>query len=203
VLELGVGTGRLAIPLAERGIGIHGIEISEQMVERLREKRGGEAVSVVVGDMADVDAPGPFALVYVAASTISSLLTQDDQVRCFENVAARLRPDGLFVVEAFVPDAVRFERDQYVSTSALDPDWVLLVAARRDAGTQIVDLQNVVVTEDGVRLYPVRYRYVSPAELDLMARLAGMRLRSRWASWTKGPFDSASTRHVSVYERRP
>ncbi len=201
ILELGVGTGRIACPLAERGIPVHGIEVSEAMVAELRARPGGDRVAVTLGDFAAVPVPVPFSLVYVVFSTLFGLLTQDDQVRCFENVAQRLAAGGAFLVEAFVPDLTRFVRGQNLSTVRVELDGVMLDATRVDTAAQRVDTLHVVIAEEGIRLYPVRIRYAWPSELDLMARLAGLRLRERHGGWHGEPFTAASTRHVSVYER--
>lgn len=201
VLELGVGTGRIAIPLAERGLSVHGIDASEAMVAKLREKSGGEAVEVVIGDFADVPAPGgPYALVVVAFNTLFALESQEAQVRCFAGVARNLQEDGTFVVESFVPDVARFDRGQRVSVERLEADRIQLEVSNHDPVGQRV-LANHVVVEDGrIDQYPVQLRYAWPAELDLMARLAGLRLRSRHGGWREEPFTSESVRHISVYE---
>jgi SAM-dependent methyltransferase len=200
-LELAIGTGRVALPLAEDGVEIHGIDASERMLDGLRSKPAGSAIPVTVGDFADVDVPGDFALVYVVFNTFFALLTQDDQVRCFRNVAAHLRPGGAFVLEAFVPDTSRFDRSQRTEAIAVGVDEVRLTASMHDPQAQRVNSSHVVLTDDGTRLYPVRIRYAYPAELDLMARLAGLRLRERYADWRRAPFGPTSQNHVSVYER--
>ena len=201
VLELGVGTGRVACPLAERGIPVHGIDASEAMLGELRARPGGERVAVTVGDFADVAVPGPFSLVYAIFTTFFALLTQDDQVRCFRNAAGRLAPGGAFLIEAFVPDLTRFVRGQNLSATRVELDGVMLDATKVDPVTQRIDSQHVVIAEDGIRLFPVRIRYAWPSELDLMARLAGLRLRERHGGWHGEPFTAASQRHVSIYER--
>jgi SAM-dependent methyltransferase len=203
VLELGVGTGRVAIPLAERGLEVHGIDTSEAMVERLRAKPGGDRIAVTVKDFAGVDVEGSFSVVFVVFNTIFALLTQDEQVRCFRGVADHLTPDGVFVIEAFVPDLARFGRyQQRVDAGDLSIDEVRLEVARHDPMNQRIDGQHVVISEEGIRFYPVRLRYAWPSELDLMARLAGLRLRERWGSWRRDPFADSSERHISVYGRR-
>jgi trans-aconitate methyltransferase len=202
VLELAIGTGRLAIPLAQRGIDVRGIDASEEMVARLRGKPGGADIPVAMGDFADVAVDGSFSLIFIAFNTIFGLLTQNDQVRCFENVAAHLADGGRFVVEAFVPDLARFDRGQRYHVTSIDIDRVNVDAARHDAVNQRVDSQHLVVTESGTRLYPVRLRYAFPAELDLMARIAGLELQERWGGWSGEPFTDASRGHVSVYRRR-
>jgi SAM-dependent methyltransferase len=201
VLELAIGTGRVAVPLAQRGIDVRGIDASEAMVARLRAKPGGADIPVTMGDFADVGADGPFSLVYVTFNTIFALLTQDDQVRCFRNVAARLADGGRFVIEAFVPDLARFDRGQRIGVSAVRLDRVDLDVSRHDAVNQRVDSQHIFVTDQGMQLAPVSLRYAWPSELDLMARLAGLQLVDRWGGWHGEPFTNASTGHVSVYGR--
>ena len=198
-LELGIGTGQVALPLVARGVEVHGLDASEAMVARLREKPGGAGISVTMGDFADVAVDGRYALVFIAFNTFFNLLTQDDQVRCFANVASHLANDGVFVIEAFVPDLTRYDGGQRVTVLGVGTDSVRLDAARLDAAEQRVEATHVVLTDGDVRLYPVHLRYAWPAELDLMARLAGLRLHHRWGDWDRRPFDAASTKHVSVY----
>jgi SAM-dependent methyltransferase len=200
-LELGIGTGRVALPLAARGVQVHGIDASAAMVERLRAKPGGEAVPVRLGDFAGVPVEGSYRLVYVVFNTFFSLLTQDDQARCFAEVAGHLAPGGVFVVEVFVPDPAFHSGGQSVRTRHLGLDLVRLDLTLHDPVTQRVDFQNVLLAEGGVRLLPGSIRYAWPAELDLMARLAGLRLRDRWGGWRRQPFTaSTSDLYVSVYE---
>jgi SAM-dependent methyltransferase len=199
-LELGIGTGRVALPLAARGPAVSGIDASEAMVARLRAKPGGDAIPVTIGSFAQTWPTGPFRLIYVVFNTFFGLLTQDEQVQCFAHAAHHLTADGAFVIEAFVPDLTRFSHDQATHTSHIDSRHVRLDASRHDPLTQRVTSQHVVIGEEGVKLYPVQIRYAWPSELDLMARLAGLRLRERWSSWQREAFASASTRHVSVYE---
>jgi SAM-dependent methyltransferase len=200
-LELGIGTGRVALPLRERGIEVHGIDASERMVERLRAKPGGGAVPVTIGDFAEVGVGGTFSLVYVVFNTLFALSDQGAQVRCFERVASRLRPGGSFVVEAFVPDLTLYERGQRIATHSLGDDQVHLLATLLDPVEQRVRSQHVVIEEGGTRLYPVMIRYAWPSELDLMARLAGMELVERWGGWRRDRFSAESRSHVSVYRR--
>jgi SAM-dependent methyltransferase len=200
VLELAIGTGRVALPLAATGVEVHGIDASERMVERLRAKPGGRDVPVTMGDFTEVGVDGRYRLVYLVFNTLFALPTQDAQLACFANVAARLEPDGVFVVEAFVPDAGRYDRGQAVSVGRLDHDAVRLDLAIHDPVAQRVDAQIVLVRPEGIRLQPVSLRYAWPAELDLMARLAGLRLRDRWAGWRREPFTASAEKHVSVYE---
>jgi SAM-dependent methyltransferase len=201
VLELGIGTGRIALPLAVRGLEVHGIDASEDMVAELRAKPGGDAIPVSLSDFADVDVPGPFALVFVVFNTFFSLLTQDDQIRCFRNVAARLGPGGRFVIEAFVPDLARFDREQRVNATRVEIDSLLLETSVHRRNEQRVDALQVQLSEAGIKLSPVRLRYVFPSELDLLARLAGLRLEARWGGWDRRPFAADSEQHVSVYAR--
>ncbi len=201
VLELAIGTGRLALPLAERGIEVHGIDASAQMVAKLREKTGGDRIPVTMGDFADVGVDGAYRLIYVAFNTLFALLTQEDQLRCFANAAAHLSDDGVFLIEVFVPDLARFDRDQRFQTNSVSTTRVNLDASRHDPLGQRVDSVHVVLTEDGTRLYPVNLRYAFPSELDLMARLAGLELKERWGGWAREPFTASSRRHVSVYGR--
>ena len=198
-LELGVGTGRVAIPLAERGVEVVGLDASERMLELLRAKT--DRVTGLDGEMEDVAVDGEFDLVYVVFNTFFALLTQEAQVRCFANVAARLKPDGAFVLQAFVPDLSRFDRGQRVQTLDVGDDGLSIDASRLDPVAQTVTTQKLIVDRGGVRTLPVRLRYAWPSELDLMARLAGLELRERWESFERRPFTAASQSHVSVYGR--
>ncbi len=200
-LELAIGTGRVALPLAARGICVDGIDLSPAMVARLRAKPSGDQISVTIGDFADVPVPGIYRLVFVVFNSLCNLGTQDAQVRCVENVAAHLTDDGSFVVEAFVPDADWLRDGQYVHAEAIRVDEVRLDVCRVDAVAQRLDESHVVLSPKGVRLFPVVTRYVWPSELDLMARIAGLHLRERWAGWNREPFTSTSTTYVSVYGR--
>jgi SAM-dependent methyltransferase len=202
-LELAIGTGRIALPLQARGVRVRGIDASGAMVAKLRAKPGGEGIDVALGDFADVAVDGTYGLVFVAFNTFFALLTQEDQVRCFANVAPRLAPDGVFVIEAFFPDVSRFDRGQRLAAVAVETDGMHLEASKHDPVTQRVDSLHVVVADGDLRTFPVRLRYAWPAELDLMARLAGLRLRERWGGWAREPFTASSPGHVSVYERAP
>jgi hypothetical protein len=200
-LELAVGTGRVALPLAERGVRVDGIEISPEMVAKLRAKPSGERLAVTLGDIADVRVEGEYSLVFLVFNTLFNLTTQEDQVRCFCNVATHLADDGVFVVEAFVPEHRRLAEDQHVATESTGLDEVVLETWRHDPVTQVLDKVHVNLGARGVRLYPVVLRYAWPAELDLMARLAGLRLKERWAGWEGQLFGPCSTSHISVYGR--
>ncbi len=198
-LELAIGTGRLALPLVERGIELHGIDASEAMVAKLREKQGGDRIPVTLGDFAEVAVDGRYRLIFVAFNTFFALLTQEDQVRCFANAAEHLQDDGVFVLETFFPDLARFDRGQRTQTNLVEVGRVMLDVSTHDRVAQRVDSQHVVVTEEGAKLYPVSIRYAFPSELDLMAQLAGLELRNRWGGWRREPFTETSPRHVSVY----
>jgi SAM-dependent methyltransferase len=203
VLELGIGTGRIAVPLAARGVRVHGIDASRAMLEKLRAKPGGAEIPVEIGNFADVKIGGRFSLVFVAFNTFFGLLTQEDQVRCFMRVAKRLIPDGAFVIEAFVPDLSRFDRGQRTSTTTISDQRTILEVSQLDQAAQRVRAEHIVFDADGTHRYPLEIRFAYPAELDLMARLAGMRLRERWGGWDRRAFNSDSALHVSVYEPVP
>lgn len=200
-LELGIGTGRIALPLAASGVEVHGIDASHAMIARLRAKPGGDRVPVQIGNFADADAAGEFSLVFVVFNTFFMLLTQDEQVRCFRNVAARLAPGGVFLLEAFVPDLTRFAGGQITKVTSITTEQVSLDMSQHDPVRQHVTSQKVFITDGHIRLFPIQIRYAWPAELDLMAQLAGLRLRDRWGGWRRELFTAESGRHVSVYER--
>jgi len=187
--------------LAARGVQVHGIDASAAMVERLRAKPGGDAVAVTFGDFAGVPVEGRYRLVYVVFNTFFALLTQDDQLRCFAAVADRLASGGAFLLSGFVPDPTLYSGGQSVRTTEVGLDRVRLDLARHDPVAQRVDFQHVLLTEGGIGLYPGALRYAWPSELDLMARLAGLRLRERWGGWRREPFGADSGLHVSVYEQ--
>jgi SAM-dependent methyltransferase len=201
VLELGIGTGRIALPLAGRGVEVHGVDASEAMVTRLRAKPGGDRIPITMGDFATVPVEDDFSLIFVVFNTFFGLLTQDDQVACFQNSAARLKPGGCFLIEAFVPDMQRIAPGQHVGVISVGEDEIHLDVSRYDAVAQRGDASRVLISEQGVKMYPVQIRWAWPSELDLMARLAGLRLRERWGGWRREPFGEESRRHVSVYEK--
>jgi hypothetical protein len=172
------------------------------MVAKLRAKPGGDQIAVTMGNFVDVPVQGAYRLVFVVFNTLFNLLTQDDQVRCFENVAAHLTDDGAFVVEAFVPTYLtRLRNDQYVDAEAIAVNEVWLDVGRHDPVMQRLEESHVVLSREGVRVYPIVARYAWPSELDLMGRIAGLRLKERWAGWNREPFTSTSSTHVSVYGR--
>ena len=198
-LELGIGTGRIALPLARRGVPVHGIDLSRAMVARLRAKPGGEDIGVSIGDFATTRAEGTFSLAYLVFNTIMNLTTQEAQVACFRNVAAHLEPGGCFVIEVGVPDLRRLPPGQDVVPFHVSPTrWAFDVY---DVATQAMSSNYVTVDGGRGEYRSIPFRYVWPAELDLMAQLAGMRLRDRWEGWTREPFTSESGQHVSVWER--
>ncbi len=200
-LELGIGTGRVALPLAGRGIQVHGVDASEAMVARLRAKPGGDRVRVTIGDFSDVPVEGTFTLVYAVTGTFFELQSQEAQVRCFQNVARRLEPGGRFVLDGLLPDAHVTAGDQGLRVlSGRDGQLVLNVRTLDRAEQRLVS-QYVIISENGVDLVRVPFRYAWPGELDLMARLAGLRLVERMGNWRGAPFTAASRVHVSVYER--
>jgi SAM-dependent methyltransferase len=200
-LELGIGTGRVAIPLSRLGVEVHGVDASQAMVSKLRDKPGGDQLQVTLGDFARVPVEGRYRLVFVVFNTFFSLLTQDEQSGCFAAVADHLTDDGQLLIEAFVPDLARFDRNQRTSTNHIGLDDVMIDVALHDPVNQRVRSQHVVVAASGIQLYPVEIRYAWPSELDLMARLAGLRLCGRWADWEGAAFDGTSEKHISVYGR--
>ena len=203
-LELGIGTGRIAIPLSDAGVGVHGIDASEPMLAVMRAKPGGDRVPTTLGTFADFSLPTSFGLIYVVFSSFFVLLTQEEQLSCFRAVSRHLTEDGAFVMQAFVPDPSRFDKDgQRVSVEWLTVDELSLEASTHDPFAQRTESQQVVIRDGAVRMHPVRIRYAYPSELDLMARLAGLRLRERWADWDRQPYPSGNWLHVSVWERDP
>ena len=203
VLELGIGTGRVALPLSQRGIRVDGIDASAAMRAKLNASPGGDKLTVFSGDFSDFDLQGrDYSLVYVVFSTFFALLTQEAQVRCFQCVARALRPDGLFLLEVSVPDPEAFSRGQFVATRILSPRTVRLDAAVHDPVQQRVSATHILLSENGIRLHPFETRYAWPSELDLMARLAGLRLQKRWGNWDKSSFTYSSVRHISTYQRQ-
>jgi SAM-dependent methyltransferase len=198
-LEFAIGTGRIALPLAERGVRVAGIDNSEAMLARLREKPGAERIDARAGDMAATRVDGDFSLVYLVFNTIFNLTTQDGQVACFENAAAHLISGGRFVIEARVPELQRLPLGQTVLPWRAEPDGMSYYVY--DVVTQRLSGRHYYVVDGRVEPNPIEMRYAWPAELDLMARLAGMRLEHRWANWQREPFTALSPSHVSVYEK--
>jgi SAM-dependent methyltransferase len=200
-LELGIGTGRIAAPLKRQGVDVHGIDASAVMVAKLRGKPGGDSIPVTLGDLADVGVEGQFSLVFVVFNTFFVLLSQDDQVRCFRNVARHLTSDGVFLIEAFVPEMTRYSGRQTMRVISIGDREVRFEATQIDPVSQQVVSQQVTLTEQGAHLYPIRIRYAWPSELDLMAQMAGLRLQERWGGWRRTPVRADSATHISVYGR--
>ena len=200
-LELGVGTGRIALPLAAANVEVHGMDASPSMLARLRAKSGGDRVRINVGNFADVSVEGQFELIYIVFNTFFALTSQEEQVGCFRNVASHLSPKGCFLIEAFVPDIKRFTAGQVNWVTKITEERVELDVGQHDPAAQRVFSQKVILADGTVRLYPIQIRYVWPSELDLMAQLAGLRLRERWSSWQRDAFTSESGKHISIYER--
>ncbi len=199
-LEFAIGTGRVALPLAARGITMAGIELSPHMVEQLRAKPGAEAVDVTVGDMTTTRVPGTFKLVYLVWNAIMNVTSQDDQVAVFVNAGAHLQPGGCFVVEVIVPQLRRVQPGEVGRVFEFQPDHVG-IETFDDLVGQIAWSHHWVNVDGRLVHHAAPYRYVWPTELDLMARLAGFRLRDRWAGWNRAPFTSSSTDQISVFEK--
>ncbi len=198
-LELGIGTGRIALPLAQRGVGVHGIELSRAMAAKLREKPGGEEIPVTIGDFSSTRVDGTFSLAYVVFNTIVNLTTQAGQVACFRNVAAHLDPGGCFVVEVLVPDLRRLPPGETMRVfDASEGHWGI---DEYDVANQGLVSHHFSLVAGAIERVSMPFRYVWPAELDLMAELAGMRLRERWSGWRREPFTGESRKHVSVWEK--
>lgn len=202
ILELAIGTGRISLPLAQRGLDVRGIDGSPDMVAKLREKPGGDTIPVSIGDFADVDIEGSFDLVFLMFNTLFNLTSQSEQVRCFRNVAAHLNDGGAFLVEVFVPDVTRFTDGQMMRATRVDFDSLWFEAAKHDPVRQLIEHQRVRVTADGVRMIPLPMRYAWPAEIDLMAKLAGLELENRWGGWDRSSFTAKSDKHISLYRKR-
>jgi SAM-dependent methyltransferase len=200
-LELGIGTGRIALPLAASGVPVQGIDLSPDMVAQLRAKPGGASIGVTIGDFATTVVEGTFRLAYLVYNTIENLTSQDDQVACFANVARHLEPGGCFVIEVEVPPLRRLPPGETALAFTVTPDRLGFDTI--DVARQLGVSHHYWVRGDRAGTFTMPYRYVWPAELDLMALLAGLRLRERWSGWKREPFTSDSSMHVSVWEKRP
>ena len=198
-LEFGVGTGRIALPLARRGVRVHGIELSEPMVERLRAKPAGNQIGITIGNFATATVEATFSVAYLVANTIMNLTTQDEQVACFRNAAAHLEPGGCFVIEVLVPGLRRLPPGETFQPFDVSPTHVGV--DEYDVARQGLVSHHYWLTGGEVEVFSPPFRYVWPSELDLMARLAGMTLRERWSDWNREPFTSESTKHISVWEK--
>lgn len=199
-LELGIGTGRIAIPLMNLGVRVQGIDASVSKVAKLHAKVAGEKIPVTMGNFTDVAAEGQFSLIYVVFNTFYSLLTQEEQIRCFQNVASHLNPEGVFVIEAFVPDMKRFTDGQAMRVGRIGDNDVQIDVSEIEMEKQLITSQHVLFMEQKIHFYPVKIRFVWPSEMDLMARLNGLQLKQRWSDWKKGEFTAESSKHISVYE---
>lgn len=199
-LEFAIGTGRIALPLAARGVAVDGVELSPHMVDILRGKPGSQQIQVTLGDMSRAATGRRYGLVYLVFNTIFNLLTAEDQIRCFQNSARHLEPEGHFVVETALPHAwIASGQTDYVHAEKIGAGLVGLDVARYDPVTQLLEESHVTITPDGVKMNPIVCRLITPGEMDLMARIAGLRLVQRYANWQRSVFDAASTAHVSVY----
>ncbi|MGE3871317.1 MAG: class I SAM-dependent methyltransferase [Parvibaculaceae bacterium] len=199
-LELAIGTGRIGLLLAQEGLVVDGIELSADMIKVLRGKAGGDGLNVVQGDMTSAAMGRRYGLVYLVFNSIGNVLTQDGQVKCFENAARHLEPDGAFVLECRVPTAPKRDESGFMEIYDVALDVAHIGACRYDPISQILDLQHVHIRRDGIRLAPIRLRLANPPEFDLMARCAGLTLEARYGGWQLEPFDARSWRHVSVYK---
>jgi SAM-dependent methyltransferase len=200
-LEFAIGTGRIAVPLSQRGVRVHGIDLSEAMVARLREKAGAESIGVTIGDFASSKVDGTFSLVYLVYNTIDNLTTQDGQVNCFVNAAAHLESGGCFVIEVGIPQLQRLPPGETVQPFSVRPDH--LGFDEFDVANQGLISHHYSFVDGKVQTLHIPFRYAWPAEFDLMARMAGMRLRERWGGWDRAPFTADSRQHVSVWEKPP
>jgi len=200
-LELGIGTGRIALPLSQRGVRVHGIDLSDAMVARLQVKPGAEEIGVTIGDFASTTVEGSFSVSYLVFNTIMNLTTQDAQVACFRNAAGHLEPGGCFVIEVMLPDLQRLPAGETIRPFTVTP--TRFGFDEYDIVRQGLISHHYAVTDGALRISAIPFRYVWPSELDLMALLAGMTLRGRWSGWKREAFTSESTKHVSVWEKAP
>ncbi|MFG1775450.1 class I SAM-dependent methyltransferase [Micromonospora sp. NPDC049051] len=201
VLELAIGTGRVALPLAERGVTVEGVEASPEMVAKMRPKPGGADIPVAIGDMADVPVTGPYRLAYLVFNTLFNLVNAERQADCFRNVARVLAPGGAFVIEAFVPDPADFDRDEQVQMRAVTEDSATIRVHQYDRAAQTFVRQTITFDRNGVHLRPFAMRYLWPEQVDELAERAGLRLAERYADWHRSPFGPDSASHVSVYRK--
>ena len=197
-LELGIGTGRIAVPLSQRGVHVQGIELSPAMVEQLRVKAGSDKIGVTIGDFSNTEVDGTFKLAYLIRNTITNLTSQDEQVACFCNAAAHLDHGSRFVIEVYVPELRRLPPGETIHAFTVAPTH--LGFEEYDVATQVAHSHHYWVVDGRLETFSATFRYMWPSELDLMARIAGMRLRERWSDWDRSPFTSESRSHVSVWE---
>ena len=203
ILELAIGTGRIALPLAQRGLKVSGFDASPQMLDILKGKPGGADIPTWVAEMASFDLGQTFDFAFLVFNTLYNLTTQDEQLRCFQRVSEHLKPGGNFLVEAFMPNREGFENNQAVRTKHVDYDKVWLEAVQHDPIAQRLNYQRIRISQQGTELKPLPMRYVWPAELDLMARLAGLSPVAHWGGWHKQPLTRDSDFYVIVYQRDP
>ncbi|WP_433387576.1 class I SAM-dependent methyltransferase [Micromonospora sp. KLBMP9576] len=202
-LELAIGTGRVALPLAERGVAVEGVEASPEMVAKMRAKPGGDDIPVVIGDMADVPVTGgPYRLAYLVFNTLFNLVDSERQAACFRNVARVLAPGSAFVIETFVPDPADFDRDEQVQMRSVTEDSATIRLHQYDRAAQTFVRQTIMFDRDGVHLRPFAMRYLWPEQIDELAERAGLRLAERYADWHRSPFVADSPAHISVYRTR-
>jgi len=199
--ELGIGTGRVALPLSKRGMKVDGIDSSKLMVKKLKAKPGSKNISVQIGDFADFKTAKKYNIVFVAYNTFYGLLTQDDQINCFKCVCNALKTGGKFIIEAFVPDPARLAKGESSLIEKIEDDSVWIGYTLYDVADQKVTTQLVTISENGIKMVPIMLRYAYPAEFDLMAKLTGFELSERWSNWKREPFTSSSGFHISVYEK--
>lgn len=200
-LELAIGTGRVALPLAARGVAVEGVDISPEMVARLRAKPGGPAIPVTIGNFVDVPVTGRYRLIFIVLNSLFNVTHQDDLVACFRNMATRLADDGSIVVETFVYDGVRLACRENVRAEGVETDQVVLEVSRRSRSMQTIAESHVILSPKAIRLLPLRTQYAHLGEMDLAAKNAGLRLWERWGDWSRTPFTEGSRRQVSVYRR--
>ena len=200
-LELGIGTGRVALPLGQRGVRVHGIELSSAMVAQLRTRPGASEIGVTLGDFATAKVGATFSLVYLLRNTITNLTTQNEQVECFRNAAAHLQPGGCFVIENYIPELQRLPPGETMYVFTATPTHIGV--GEYDVARQIEVSRHWWAIDGELKTFSSPHRYVWPSELDLMARLAGMTLRERWSDWHREPFTSESRSHISVWEKAP
>jgi len=199
ILELGIGTGRIAIPLHQRGLRVAGLDASKAMLDRLQAKSDSAGIETRLGNFLDFEWGGRFDLIYIAFNTFFNLSAQEQQINCFRNTARHLTSHGLFLVEAFVPDMARFDNNQTVRLIKLSADKVQFEVSRHYPVEQQVHSQIVLLSDGVVNMHPIKLRYVWPSEMDLMARLAGLQLKHRWGSWDKSEYSVESVKHISLY----
>ena len=202
ILELAVGTGRVAIPLANKGLYVSGIEASSKMIAKLKEKPGSSELVVIQGNMAEFNIDASYKLIFLVFNTLFNLNSQKEQARCFNTVSKHLDKGGKFLIETYVPEPEHYEKGENLKTVHISLDRTVIEACMHDVNKQTVDYQYIEITEQGIRMHPLPIRYSWPSEIDLMAENAGLKLFQRWADWQKTPFTSSSKSHISVYIKK-